>query len=92
MGTTMTIDEGFRRLRKAIGVPEGGPNFPEEGERIKGGEMVTVILSAYGIEKTGRARATGKRTKGGEHILWYRDERNRKWRLKLDRFSILLDR
>jgi hypothetical protein len=83
----MDIDEGFRLLCRALGVSEDGPRFAVE--RLKPGQMVTVILD--GEQRTARARATGKRNKRGEHILWYTDRRGRKWRLELPWDFVLLE-
>lgn len=87
MRNSLTVEEGFRRLRDQIGVPIDGPRFPTG--RLKPGQMVTVLL--LGDERSGRARATGKKNQKGEHILWYRDMRGRKWRLSLSNECVLVD-
>lgn len=83
----MTIDEGFRSLLRSLGVPEDGPRFAVD--RLEPNQVVTVILD--GEQRTARARATGRRTKQGEHIIWYTDRRGRKWRLVLPWNFVLLE-
>jgi len=74
----------FEDICQRLGRPE--PAFA--GERLESNQKVFLLLG--GVDRTVEGRATGQKNSDGSFVVWYRDDNGRKWRLSLDRFSILL--